>query len=45
VIVLAFVGGLLMAQVIESWGFALGILASVASITVIRSLVGHLQKR
>jgi small basic protein len=45
VIVLTFVGGLLMAVAIESWGFALGILASVASIVVIRSLVRHLQKR
>ena len=43
VIVLTFVGGLTMAVVIESWGFALGILASVASITVIRSLVRRLQ--
>ena len=43
VIILTFVGGLAMAVVIESWGFALGILASVASIAVIRSLVRHMQ--
>jgi hypothetical protein len=31
--------------VIEGWGFALGILASVAAIAVIRSLVRHMQRR
>jgi hypothetical protein len=45
VIILTFVGGLAMAVVIESWGFALGILASVAAIAVIRSLVRHMQRR
>jgi hypothetical protein len=45
VIILTFVGGLAMAVVIESWGFALGIVASVASIAVIRSLVRRMRKR
>lgn len=45
VIILTFIGGLLSAVVIEGWGFALGILASVAAITVIRSLVRHMQGR
>jgi hypothetical protein len=44
VIVLTFVGGLLMAEVIERWGFALGILASVGSVSLIRSLAGHLRE-
>jgi uncharacterized membrane protein YdjX (TVP38/TMEM64 family) len=45
VIILSFVGGLAMAVVIESWGFVLGIVASVASIAVIRSLVHRMRKR
>jgi hypothetical protein len=45
VIILTFVGGLAMAVVIESWGFPLGIVASVASIAVIRSLVRRMRKR
>jgi hypothetical protein len=45
VIILSFVGGLAMAVVIESWGFVLGIVASVASIAVIRSLVHRIRKR
>jgi hypothetical protein len=44
-IILTFIGGLVIALVIEGWGFALGILASVAAIAVIRSLVRHLQRR
>ena len=45
VIILTFVGGLAMAVIIEGWGFGLGILASIASIAVIRSLVRHMQRR
>ena len=45
VITLTFVGGVILAVVIESWGVALGILASVASVAVIRSLVRHMQRR
>jgi small basic protein len=45
VIILTFVGGLVMAVAIEGWGVALGILASAASITVIRSLVRRMQRR
>ena len=45
VIILTFVGGLAMAEVIESLGVALGILASIASIAVIRSLVRRMQRR
>jgi len=45
VIVLTFIGGLVMAVAIEGWGVALGVLASVASIAVIRSLVGPLRRQ
>jgi hypothetical protein len=45
VITLTFVGGIVMALVIESWGVALGILASVATVAVIRSLVRVMQRR
>ena len=45
VIILTVFGGLTMAVVNERWGFELGIVASVASIAVIRSLVHRIRKR